>query len=55
MQLIVHLGIIALMAAIGLSWGQQFYGEQATKLGAGVGGALGLLVIIVLRAGTHNK
>ena len=55
MQFIVHLGIIAFMAAIGSSLGQQFYGEQATKLGAGVGGALGLLVIIVLHAGTRNK
>ena len=55
MQLIVHLGIIALMAAIGSSLGQQFYAEQGTKLGALVGGVLGLLVIGVLRAGTRNN
>ena len=55
MQLIVHLGIIALMAAIGSSLGEQFYAEEGIKLGALVGGVLGLLVILVLRAGTRNK
>ncbi len=55
MELIVQLGIIAIMAAVGASLGQQFYGEEGTKFGALVGGVLGLLVIYVLRAGTHNK
>ena len=55
MQLIVHLGIIALMAAIGSSLGQEFYAEEGMKSGALVGGALGMLVILVLRAGTRNK
>jgi len=55
MQLIVHLGIIALLAAIGSSLGQQFYGEQGVKFGALVGGVLGLLVILVLWAGTSNR
>ena len=55
MQLIAHLGIIALLAAIGSSLGEQFYTEDATKLGALAGGVLGLLVIYVLRAGTRNK
>ncbi len=55
MQLIVHLGIITLLAAIGSSLGQQFYAEEGTKSGALVGGVLGLLVISVLRAGTRNK
>ncbi len=55
MQSIVHLGIIALMAAIGSSLGEQFYAEEGIRLGALVGGALGLLVILVLRAGTGNK
>ena len=55
MQLIVHLGIIAVLAAIGSSLGQQFYAEEGVKFGALVGGVLGLLVIYVLRAGTRNK
>jgi len=55
MQLIVHLGIIALMAAIGSSLGQQFYAEEGMKLGALVGGVFGLLIILALRAGTSNK
>ncbi len=55
MQFIVHLGFIALMAAMGSSLGQRFYTEDATKLGALAGGVLGLLVIYVLRAGTRNK
>jgi len=55
MQLIVQLGIITLMAAIGSSLGQQLGTEQGTKVGALVGGALGMLVILVLRAGTGNK
>jgi len=55
MQLIVQLGIIVLMAAIGSSLGQQLGTEQGTKLGALVGGVLGLLVVSVLRAGTSNK
>jgi len=55
MQLIVHLGIIAVLAAIGSSLGQEFYAEEGMKLGALVGGVLGLLVISVLRAGTTGK
>lgn len=55
MQSIVHLGIIALLAAIGSSMGEQFYAEEGIRFGALVGGALGLLVILVLRAGTRNK
>ncbi len=55
MQLIVQVGIIALMAAIGSSLGQQLGTEQGTKLGALVGGGLGLLVISVLRADTNSK
>ena len=55
MQLIAHLGIIAVMAAIGSSLGQKFYAEEGVKFGALVGGVLGLLVISVLRAGTSNK
>ncbi len=55
MRLIVHLGIIALMAAIGSSLGQQFYGEQGVRFGALVGGVFGLLIISALRAGTSNE
>ena len=53
--MIVHLGNIAVMAAIGASVGEQFYAEEGIKYGALVGGVLGLLVILVLRAGTRNK
>ena len=55
MRLIVHLGIIALMAAVGASLGQQFHTEQGTRVGAFLGGLLGLLVISTLRAGTRGK
>ncbi len=55
MRLIVHLSIIALLAAIGSSLGQQFYGEQGMKLGALVGGVFGLLIISALRAGTSSR
>jgi len=55
MRLIVHLGIIALMAAIGSSLVQQLGAEQGTKVGAFVGGVFGLLIISALRAGTTNK
>ena len=49
MRLIMQAGVIALMAAIGYSFGDQYYGETGMRLGAFFGGVFGLLVVSCLR------
>ncbi len=43
------------MAAIGYSFGEQYYGETGMKLGAFLGGVFGLLVISGLRAASVGR
>ena len=54
MRSILHLGIIALMAAVGSSFGQRFFPDNGTALGAFIGGVFGLLIIAALRAGARG-
>lgn len=50
MRLILYLGAIALLAAIGSSLGQEYYQEMGRTLGAFIGGVFGLLVVASFRA-----
>ncbi len=55
MGLIVQVGVIALMAAIGYSFGEQYYGETGMNLGAFIGAVFGLLVVSCLRASSVGR
>ena len=59
MRLIFYVGIVAVLAAIGWHFGEEYYGgyygDRGPMLGAFLGGAVGLLVISGLRAASPRE
>ncbi len=55
MRVIVYLGVVALMAAIGAHFGGEYYGDTGPMVGALLGGIFGLLVVSGLRVASPGK